>query len=336
VTSKKSLYYLNMALNKFTQVALAVIIVLIIMIYGLPVFLRRKVLDDPNDLVGGNKVDVTVITGKLPLNNAELTIHTSIPEKDEYIELPRSKNLDGGAQYSYSFWMNSSSMGAVANKALLLRGQTNRGNIISTKNDTSTNSTAVVGSTKVKVDSNKNMYDTVVSTKTNTVMLKQPMIKFGATQNMFVVSVNTNNNPDEEWNIDASIANAAAPNTYKMYTFTFEDYLAADGFSNGFIMRFYVNAIEISAKTVSGESLRLNDGPLYIFPMWGQTPNELLTGDIADITYYNYALKKHDIKKLVEKGFNDMPATTPGQRKGKNANRNKYYQLSLDQQLNTA
>ena len=57
------------------------------------------------------KVSIPLVKGACSFTSAETEVNTSNPEKSEYVYLPDSNNLKGGAQFSYSFWLKLNGTG---------------------------------------------------------------------------------------------------------------------------------------------------------------------------------------------------------------------------------
>jgi hypothetical protein len=91
-----------------------------------------------------------------------------------------------------------------------------------------------------------------------------------------------------------------------LFTFVFEEnYSVKDGIENGIRFTFYLNDLPIAISTGSTDlmlldnSLRLNDGDLYLFPNY-QSDDNLLTMD--GMKYFNYAKTDSDVKSDFNRG----------------------------------
>ena len=66
------------------------------------------------------------------------------------------------------------------------------------------------------------------------------------------------------------------------------------------------NGLEYDSIDISGTAaMKHNKGPLYLNPGIQTTTNQTL--QMADLTYYNYALESNDIKNIFNNGFNKNP-----------------------------
>jgi hypothetical protein len=264
------------------------------------------------------------IDGVLPFSYQELRIDAHNKNSDWYMYMPKSSNIKGGAQYSYSFWMNKNKLVGVKDKVILLRGLKNVHN------------TVTLGEPRAYPSKDTLTMDGThyVAQVQKEVATKSPMIKFGANEDEIIVQFNTVGNRHNEFKITSDILNVMGTNNWVMYTFTFEDFIAPYGFENGVVAKFFINDKEVFNKKFKYDALAINDGPLFVFPYH---PNEKpedrnkMVGSIADLKYYNYALTAEEIRDIKKKGFNKQMYIPPHLRK--ELMKKKYYQLSVYNQI---
>lgn len=231
-------------------------------------------------------VDAAVAEGK--------AWNTTRPETRKYVELPRSFNRKGGAQFSYSLWLylKDTSPAAVQGKVLLLRGdKTNYPVTVNTQKVDATGATKQLPRVDLPEDA----------------VIKCPRIMFGRSYDEIIAEFNTIEDPFASTSTapfsDAGYDSASRhnllslmPSKWVLLTFTFEDHVAIDDFEDGVIVRIFVNDVVYRTHTSKG-TLRLNNGDFYLFP------NGMIPGArIGDVTYYNYALGPDQVREVFERG----------------------------------
>jgi len=113
------------------NIAIQVVIVLIVLflIYGLYIPYVYSDLSREVDYKSDNKSSMTIIEGKYKLNSPMIEFNTQ--DKSTYPfykKLPLSYNIDGGKQYTISFWLNKQSLQLTSDNRqfdILLIGQNN-------------------------------------------------------------------------------------------------------------------------------------------------------------------------------------------------------------------
>jgi len=90
-----------------------------------------------------------------------------------------------------------------------------------------------------------------------------------------------------------------------MLTIIFKDY-KKDNRTNGVELSVYLNDALLSIDKIDGETLRINNNEFVILPdasTYVRKSN--ISGELADIRYFNHALSYQEINDLYEKGFNN-------------------------------
>jgi hypothetical protein len=216
------------------------------------------------------------------------TNHPVLDSTNNFMNIAASYNLKGGAQYSYRFWIRSADPDANAYKTILVRGVPKRFRV----HDIS-----------IKRSSTNTSQDIVV--------VKQPLIRFGASSRDFVMEFNTTAQFTEKISLDSSDYSAESngnisrnisslfDQTWVMLTWVLEDNIPIDDFENGVCASIYINDFMYVKKVFKG-ALKMNRGPLCLF-----TDTEVAAKEtyIGDITYYNYALKGKEVASEFGKGL---------------------------------
>lgn len=288
------------------------------------------------DYVGGQTYVVPIIKGVLPMSESEIIISTTNYAAPQYIKLPPSNNVEGGAQYSYTFWINRKEMtsSAVKGKPIFMRGVNQKALVLTPGR--MTDPTAIATPDKMKIGDNTFNVANKVNTAT---VVKAPLVRFGDSateaQNELVVEFNSLQDYNHIIRIKPDVyVNGAA--SWVMVTLTFQDLIDVYGNPSGVLFRAFVNDTEAINGSVATDALRLTDGPIHILPQMDSTDTgdrrSALTGAIADIVYYNYALGQEEVRTIYTSGFNSGAYQTPSDRASSNL-KNQYYRLSLSSEV---
>lgn len=310
-----------------TAVQIVVGIVVAIFIYLLSLWILRKdQLVSQTSSATASKQRVLILDGY-----AETTIvagtqwSTVNPNAQNYVMLDRSYNRKGGAQFTYSIWVQIRDTSSINGQTLFMRGDPSLYNW-----------TKTVGSnTPINV---------------NDVLIKCPRVRFATSFDQgLVVEFNTLQDPQGGSiaitpNPDPIPVASQAPASLTAYdetmrknlynlirdrwallTFTFEDGVAINEFENGIVFRFYLNDVLYKTQGVQG-TLRQNVGDVYLLPAIqndpaivnnpnqkgytaGQGPDAIANTTVGNLTYFNYALGLGQVKELFRQGPPKSPAT---------------------------
>ena len=216
--------------------------------------------------------------------------NTINPAADSFVNMPRSFNRKGGAQFSYSFWLflDDTSPENIRHKTILLRGDPKSYSYTATKPGRTT------------------------GVQRSDVLVQCPLIGFGPTYDTFLVRFNTHDDPATTMRIQApQDTRGRGHNLLKLIdrrwvllTFSFEDNIAVTDFEDGIMVRFYVNDILYHSHRVRS-TLRQNDGELVLFPPSADSGEEgsvLKGARIGNLTYFNYALTAASVREIFEQG----------------------------------
>jgi hypothetical protein len=204
-----------------------------------------------------------------------------------YIPMSRSYNRNGGAQFSYSFWLFMSGEAAhsnVRNKDIFLRGD--------------------IREYKYERTRTEEGREKVIERETD--VIKCPRLRFGETFSDLVLEFNTHDNINQkifmnsqENATDLSIRHnlmAMMQKKWVLLTLTFEDNVPINDFENGIVVRLFVNDLLYYTHRINS-ALRQNHGDLFLFPSGDVTGCR-----IANLAYYNYAIGFKQIKDTFKRG----------------------------------
>lgn len=257
--------------GKFIQICLGLIVVFIIYVIALKV-LRTSSLysyDPTNVYVNKNTIIIDGYADSSQLSHT--TFNTILPFANNSLSIIPSSNTKGGAQFTYSLWINTKSGhdDEYIRKPIFLRGE------------------AAKYTYKVK-----DTFTGITNTETDYVAFA-PMLCFGESSLDFVVRFNTANNMNEKLVVSRvnDPNNLYRQNLLSLYngkwallTIVFEDNIPLNDFENGLSVKFYINE-QLYESASYPTMLKQNNGNLYIFP------EGAISGCmISNFMYYNYAL----------------------------------------------
>jgi hypothetical protein len=340
-------------LNKYIQLIMAVIIIFLIIKYYIPLFFSElKLLENQNSVYKITDINysVKIIDGIMPLISDEVFVTTSEKNDINYVLIPRSINRVGGAQFSFSFWLNKGANfnpSSLSNKTILLYGLKNKDTVID-KLPKETDDTLYKDIIKtnnlykeilepkndidninypgpLKGDKNYRVFNALVDDK---IIVKCPLIRFGEDGKSIEIEINTVKKIENIYKIDAPVLDMLDADKWNMLTFIFEDYRNMFGISTGVKISFYIGAKQVASVLLENDTIKLNNGLIYILPNMGNNNGQENKGNIADVTYYNRALNLNEIKEQISKGVTESVYKTP-RMKNKDLINKKYNDLTL-------
>lgn len=224
-----------------------------------------------------NKLDISIISvpltlGKCSMNGSSKHLNTSNPWKNQYIHTPPSNNLLGGAQYSYSFWVDMKS-DFEDTMDLFIKGSNK----------------------KISFDGKPPDY-----------FIASPLVRFNDGGKYMTVRFNTLNNPVTEIHLTENffeLTKSTAHNPrWFLFTLVFADYFDFKNQEKGIDFRCYVNSDLVVSKNIKNDALKLNNSDIFILPSGNSAEKNL--NYFADLTYHNYALNIVDIENIYSYGVN--------------------------------
>lgn len=281
----------------FLQVLLSFLVLLILYITTLVVMRIDSLVIEPTFKV--KQREETNITNQ-QMTSASLSkskFNTVFPFKNDYLKIANSVNGTTGTQFTYQFWMkvNKTNEKAFQDLVILLKGDNRKYGA----NFYDPQTLKLIPYLRQDAD----------------YFIKCPLIKFTDSYRNLAVEFNTTKHPNVTIPISLDGIDpkqerknllTLLPLEWFLFTFVFEEnYSVKDGIENGIRFTFYLNDLPIAISTGSTDlmlldnSLRLNDGDLYLFPNY-QSDDNLLTMD--GMKYYNYAKTDSDVKSDFNRG----------------------------------
>ena len=261
-----------------------------------------------------NKLETTIVSvpitsGSCNFDTSMVEINTTNPYSYGFVYMPLSNNMKGGAQFSYSFWL-----------------------------DVKSNSTAL----KNKVIFYKGLPQKALVAQTNSLPLNVcPLVKFGdlntndAEHSSYLeIIFNTRNNPHEKIVLDNNVFNLTKSTNsnprWFLVTITFQDYIDFSNAEKGIQIQSFINDNLVNTHVIKNDSLKFNKGNVFITPNMDTSNYRQSTNSYyADITYHNYALDIIDIERIYQNGVsNEYGCLTAKYNKTENM-KNAYHRLSM-------
>ncbi len=136
-----------------------------------------------------------------------------------------------------------------------------------------------------------------------------PLVKFGKNSNELIVQFQTNEDGEiinTQAKITDKLFSITDHDTWFMITIIFKDY-KKNNRESGIETTIYLNnALLTIHKEEQNNNLRITNSKFVILPDSSKnTNNTNISGELADIRYFNYALSYKQIDELYEKGFNN-------------------------------
>lgn len=281
----------------FLQLLLAFIVLLILYITTLVVMRIDSLVIEPTFRVK-QREEAIIVDKQTPAASLSKTkFNTIFPFKNDYIKIPSSVNGTTGTQFTYQFWMkvNNTNEKPFQDLVILLKGDNRKygANFYDPK------TLKLVPYLKQNAD----------------YFIKCPLIKFADSYRNLNVEFNTVKHPNIKIPINLDGIDpqqnrknllTLLPLEWFLFTFVFEEnYSVREGIENGIRFTFYLNDIPVVIATGSTDimlmdnSLRLNDGDLFLFPNYESTDNLV---NMAGVKYFNYAKTDGDVKGDFSRG----------------------------------
>lgn len=307
------------AYNGFVFGIIGIVISYLLITYGImflfpKLYQYEKATANMQNILNVNKTTVPLSVGVCNFDSSTIQINTSNPRTAGYVHLPQSNNLQGGAQFSYSFWLDTKSynMYDLSNRIIFMRGIHDK----TYKNFSSTlpfvacplvKFGASIGQANTDKYGNRPAYLEVLF---NTV--KEPHSRISLNQEVFDMTRSTNQNP-----------------RWFMITITFKDYVDFKNHEHGIQIQSYINDNLVYTDVMKHDSLKLNNSDFFITPSDTSSTTKNINSLYADITYYNYALSINEIESMYNKGVaNETSVCTTAKAKSMRVvNDDKYQRL---------
>ena len=272
------------------------------------------------------KKEIIIFDGIFDYSNTVWTFNTYDKNSLSYKDLSPSINQQGGAEYSYNFWLyiDKGKLNLTKDAVLFLRGSKQLIPYISNTN------CEIVRQGKY-------------------ILVKNPMIRLKDDGSALVIEYNTLTNPDayrengvntidcsgtwHDKNRGTLGIHTMDDNVYNkkwfMFTLILKEINPEDDilYKNKTSCKIYINGINILDRVVESPydgsygsaAMKHNRGPLYINPGDIITANIPATNQVsekqtllmANMSYYNYSLSEAEIVDLFKKKFKKAPAVMP-------------------------
>lgn len=313
-------------MNIAVQIIVGIVIVMIIYMVSLWILRGDQLVADPST-VSKPRQRVMILDGFAETSILGGTQWSTVnPQAQNYVMLDRSYNRKGGAQYTYSIWVQIRDTSVINGQTLFMRGD-----------PTLYNWTKQLESTAARP---------VPLAAFSDVLIKCPRVRFGSSFDKgLVVEFNTLDDPQGGHVVitpdPEPIPEQGGPKSltefdhtmrknmynlirdrWAMLTFTFEDGVTINEFENGIMVRFYLNDVLYKSQGVKG-ALKQNAGDVYLLPTIANDPqygsanhqdyngqyNNLTNSTIGNLAYYNYALGLKEVRELFNRGPPKKAAT---------------------------
>jgi hypothetical protein len=293
VLASMLVYFINRPIG-FIAMQVSIALVFVYATYALSLWvLRRDKLVVDNKYKYDSMTKTLLINGYVDSYNLQNSVIDTFNKTSlSFAAMPRSINRQGGAQFTYQFWMLLTNPGAVGFKDILVKGDVTPYSLMTV-----------------------NAITNQVLSRTQDVIIKCPRIRFYGAFNELAVEVNTLADPNPPpFRISPAPSNNAGGggdggdntmrqnilklglNRWVLYTFVFKDRVNINDFENGIEMSFYHNDMLYQKNTMQS-ALRQNYGNLYLFPSGAIEGCRL-----GDLAYYNYATSLDEIVGVYERG----------------------------------
>ena len=309
-------------IGNIVQIIISIILVCLLAIIGYSIY-NTETLQALNNYNTVRK-QTMIFDGVADFKSTSSIYNTTDKLSGSYVDLTPSINQNGGAEYSYNFWlyMDMSKLSAISAEdiVLLLRGSPS----------------------KIHYKYNGNCH--VSSSTGKYILVKNPLIRMKSDGTAIIVEYNTLTNPDayhdggkNEINCGSTWydknkgllgiynINATYDKKWFMVTIVLQE-ISPDNdilYKNRTSCKMYINGVNMLDRivespyngTVDGSAaMRHNKGPLYV------SPKDIFTGDaiseersllMANLSYNNYALSDLEVESLYKQGFTKGAAKMP-------------------------
>lgn len=319
------------------QVIISLVILLLMGYIGYNIYLieLQNMFQGENDL----RKEVVLLSGTYDFSNSEVKYNTADKSVLTFKDIKPSINQEGGAEYSYNFWIN------IDQEVLNGMRDSNKKDIV----------LFLKGEKNIYYNSRSNFNCANANISNNPVVLtKNPLVRLSGDGRKIAVEYNNIYNSESYQHGTAykncslisstSDWNKRNKNILGIYDIEFNKkwfmvsiVMKEVADSNNVLSlnrascKMYINGVKLLDKKVETKyvnnihsaTFKNNSSPFYINPLITKDTvrdninpfNRVTTGDalkMADIKYYNYAINDDMITSLYNKGFStDVAVTTP-------------------------
>ncbi len=323
-----------MILVNLLQIILSIILVIILALIAYVIFSYESISAVQN--IATLKKEIIIFDGIIDFSTTQTTYNTYNKTSLSYRDLSPSVNQNGGAEYSYNFWLyidkNSLTNNSISEDiVLLLRGS------------------------RIKLPYISD-YNCEIFNKNKYIIVKNPLIRIKNDGSALIVEYNTITNPDSYRDNGYSLSSCGSSSWYDrnkgllgiynmdgdvynkkwfMVTVILRETSPENDilYKNRTTCKIYINAVNILDRVVDSPYngdlegsavMKHNKGPLYINPgdIYNMDESKSTTNPLesstdkppllmANLSYFNYAIQDLDIKALFKKGFTKTSAELP-------------------------
>ena len=321
------------------QVIISLVILLLMGYIGYNIYLieLQNMFQGENDI----RKEVNILSGTYDFSNSEVKFNTADPSELNYKNIKPSINQEGGAEYTYNFWLNidQEKLGSGGGSS----GNTQQKDII----------LFLKGEKNLYYNSKTNFNCANVLTTNNPIILtKNPLVRLSGDGTKLAVDYNNIYSSDSyqhgskynnctyvpagaDWNKKnknaLGIYEIGFNNKWFMVTIVMREVADSNNILslNRASCKMYINGVKLLDKKVETKyankrysaTFRNNASNFYINPLidtaiikGSMNPYKKITDGtalrMADVKYYNYAINEEMITSLYNKGFNTEVAVT--------------------------
>lgn len=320
-----------MTLSNVIQVVLSVVLLIILL------FIARFAYDYETMMNFRQnsklKREIIVFDGIMDFSTTQWAFNTYNKALISFKDLTPSINQNGGAEYSYNFWLyvNQAGLSSVSSSdvILLMRGS------------------------KVKIPYINNT-NCETNNKGSYILVKNPLIRMKSDGSAIIVEYNTVTSPDAYRENGTAAINCSSGSWYDknkgllgiynmndytynkkwfMFTMVLREISPENDilYKNKTSCKIYINAVNVLDRTVESPyngsfgsaAMKHNRAPLYVNPgdLFSRTGNEKgnpfetngsnSAMQMANLSYYNYSLDELEVQQLFANKFTQHPAAGP-------------------------
>ena len=139
---------------------------------------------------------------------------------------------------------------------------------------------------------------------------------------------------DLDADIFSLIRSSANNPAYTLVTVAFQDNVDFGGIQRGIKADIFMNSALVKTQTFEDNALMINKGPIVLWPNTVESDEvSMMDADVANLTYYNYALEVNDVDTIYKAGFKNELCTMPDARLNKDT-AYTYKRVGLHNELN--
>jgi hypothetical protein len=317
------------------QVIISLIILLLMGYIGYNIYLieLQNMFQGENDI----RKEIVILNGTYDFSNSEVKYDTADKSEISYKNIKPSINQEGGAEYSYNFWLN------IDQEVLTKMRDSNKKDVV----------LFLKGEKNLYYNSKSNFNCANTAVANNPVILtKNPLVRLSGDGRKIAIEYNNIYNTDSyqhgssykncsfiqsvnDWNKKnkniLGVYDIEFNKKWFMVTIVMKEVADSNNVLslNRASCKMYINGVKLLDKKVETKyvnniysaTFKNNTSPFYINPLINKDNirdqinpyNRITKGNslkIADVKYYNYAINDEMISSLHNKGFNTEVAVT--------------------------